>query len=216
MLGDRKVDNMFVSINLFETVSQTDNGSQILLWESRITSDGYRLLFTRIDGIDVRVNSIYDFMLQRPSYSPLEIRHSVSLLWNALSIQAVLVEILILDINDKLAPIHTKLRLETFDKIYATDDAISLTEAIWELHELVGEEADWSLQTCHECIYGWPAFRGPISDRDELRCFRDSPDAFAEREIKRKFASEAAFQAGDYFVNAFHTCAAWSRSSELK
>ena len=78
-----------------------------------------------------------------------------------------------------------------------------------ELDDIIDDVAVWHLKTCHGCKFSRPAFLWPVSDRDELRCYRDAPDALAELRSQGKFASSEALHAGEYFVNAFHRCSAW-------
>jgi hypothetical protein len=83
-----------------------------------------------------------------------------------------------------------------------------LTDAYVELQEITELVARWWLCTCFDCKYSGHARDYCLSDR-EYWCYRDVPDAYAEIAAKGKYASQEARFAGDYFVDAFHTCAAW-------
>lgn len=69
----------------------------------------------------------------------------------------------------------------------------------------------WAIQICHECIYSRPAFRHPVSDRDELRCYRDVPKEIFDRILDKveKHPPLEIEYSGHYFVSAFHMCAGW-------
>jgi hypothetical protein len=204
----------FVAVDNFEAVYRTTNGEQVLRWEMRTKHDWNRVFFTRVNNQDIQVRSLEAFVLLQPDCVALLIPHQVNVLWNNQSIVAELVEIFtpMRNKHESLAPkVWVNLKLTIGDLSYETVKCDSFSEAIWELNELVGLETIWWLQTCHHCKFSYSAFPGPTNDRNDLKCFRDEPKAFAEVQEKGKFASTEALNSGDYFVNVFHTCAAWQQ-----
>lgn len=138
----------------------------------------------------------------------LSIPHTLYVLWNSVPKAAELVETFV---PAPASPsfVNVKLSLVVDGNVYETEACDTLTDAIWELDEAIGEEIEWLLQTCYDCLYSRPAFLTPVSDRDHMRCYRDVPEAFAEVRRQGKNASAEALHSGHYFVNVFHTCAAW-------
>jgi hypothetical protein len=199
----------FVAVSAFEAIYRTEQDEQTLIWESRISPDRKATLFTRIGNKEIRVGSIHEFVLEDSRCISMTVPHKVRVVWNGSPTAAELLEVFIPAPSDKLAPVHIKVSLTIGDASYESVECDSLTEAVWELDEMIGPTVEWSLQTCFDCIFSWPAFLGPTSERDELRCYRDAPEAFEEIRAKSKFASQKAREAGHYFVNAFHTCAGW-------
>lgn len=208
----------FMAISSFESIYCTTHDKQVLVWEMRTKYQWNRELFTRINGRDVRVQSLQAFILSEPDSVSLTIPHRVNVLWNSKPEVAELLEIYspMKGPHHPLMPkVWMNLKLTVGNMSYETKECDSFTEAIWELSELIGSEITWLLQTCDHCNFSYSAFPGPTSDRDDLRCFRDEPEAFIQMQEKGKFASSEALNSGDYFVNVFHTCAAWHPKRSL-
>ena len=197
----------FSSFNKFWAIHHTERGEQTLLWESRTTTDEKRTLYTILNGQEVHVNSINEFLLTHSKCLSLSIPHDVQVLWNGKSQSAKLTETFSLQSESISVVINLCLVID--NSRYETEECDTLTDAIWELEERIGGGIKWWMQTCYHCLYSRPAFLVPVSDRDEMRCYRDVPDAFEEVKRQGKFASISALQAGHYFVDAFHSCAAW-------
>lgn len=200
----------FVAVRAYEAVYETRESAQSVVIELRAKSDSTHLIFTIIDGTEVRASSIQSLVLKRIDCVSLTLIHQFSVLWNSTVKKAILKEAFIRD-TDISSYVPVKLSLIIDGETYTTIERCdSFTEAMQELHERVGTEIQWRLQTCFDCEFCWSAFLYPTSDRDELRCYRDAPEAFKEIQTKRKFSSQDAIRAGHYFVHALHTCAAWS------
>ena len=199
----------FVAVSAFEAIYRTEQDEQTLIWESRTSPVGKTILFTRIDNNEIRAGSIHEFVFKDSQCISMTVPHMVHVVWNGFPVAAELLEVFVPARSDKLAPVHIKVSLIVGDASYETVECDSLQDAVLELGEMIGPTVRWSLQTCFHCIFSWPAFLGPTSERDELRCYRDAPEAFEEIRTKSKFASQEAREAGHYFVNAFHTCAGW-------
>ena len=197
----------FSSFNKFWAIHCTEQGEQTLLWESRTTTDEKFTLYTVLDGQEVRVNSISEFLFAHPKCLSLSIPHDIQVLWDGKSQSAELTEDF--SLQSEPSSVVIKLCLVIGNSRYETEECDTLTDAIWELGEIIDGDIKWWVQTCYHCIYSRPAFLVPMSDRDELRCYRDVPDAFEEVKHRGKFADASALHAGHYFVNAFHSCAAW-------
>lgn len=204
----------FMAISNFEAIYCTTQHKQLLVWEMRTKYQWNIEFFTRINGRDVRVKSLQDFILSEPDAVSLAIPHRVNVLWNNKPEVAELLEIytpMKVPHHPLMPKVWMNLKLTVGNMSYETTECDHFTEAIWELSELIGSETKWVLQTCHSCNFSYPAFPGPVSDRDDLRCFRDEPEAFIQIQEKGKYASLEALNSGDYFVNVFHTCAAWQQ-----
>ncbi|MBN1120794.1 MAG: hypothetical protein JXJ17_06920 [Anaerolineae bacterium] len=200
----------FVSVSFFEAIYETDHAKQVLLWESRTDAQGKTTLFTVLDKQEVRVGSLQEFLLSQRINTTLSIRHSVNIILNSVSKKAELVEYFMTTSETPPHKVQTKLTLVVDDREYKTEECDTLTDAMWELHEIVGEDVEWSLCTCYDCFYCSQAFNSPrYDDRDGYRCYREDQIALNEVRQKHKFASADALLSGHYFVHAFHTCAAW-------
>ena len=200
--------NNFVSVYTFEALVHTEHETQELIWESRIGIDRKRLLFTVMNGIQVRIGSFREFFIRFPESKSLTIKHSVKVLWNGERKQAKLLEILKPQENQMHAPL-VRVELMIAEKKYQVEECPTLTDAIWGLAETIGNDIDWWLMTCHHCIYSYPNFGWETEDRDELQCYRDKPDQFKEIQSKGKASGQGARSGGQYYVNAFHYCAGW-------
>lgn len=204
----------FIATSNFEAKYYSKHGERVLLWEMRTRFPWGREFFARMDGRDIRVRSLQEFMLSESDSISMVVPHHVNILWNGTREVAELSEIFApMDgpLNPLMPKVWTNLRLTVGDMSYETTECDSFSEAIWELRELIGTKANWLLQTCCHCKFSYHAYHGPVNDRDDLRCFRDNPEAFAEIQKKGKFASIEALNSGDYFVNVFHSCAGWQR-----
>jgi len=188
----------------------------MLLIEMRISAEGKILLFTVVNGQQIRSSSIQEFVLSHPDCLSLSIGHSVNILWNKAIERAELYEIYV-PVHSGHNLIRVKVRLIVGNTTHETEACETLTEAVMELKELTSPDAEWWIQTCHHCIYSYPAFLGPgWDDRDQLRCYRDTPDEFVQIHQKgQKFVSSDTMYAGNYFVHAFHTCAAWRKPKAI-
>jgi hypothetical protein len=153
----------------------------------------------------------------RPDWHELVIPHQIEVLWNDESKQAELHEIYASNPQEQIplsmVPVSMRLRLNLEGNVFETGFNSSLQDALEEIRALIGNDNQLWLKTCYECRYVWDAITGPGGDeRDELSCYRDAPAAGAEVRKKGKWASDEATGAGDYFVSAFHRCAAWEPS----
>jgi hypothetical protein len=174
----------------------------------RKRAKGQWIVFTKVGGQLARYDSLQELVLKQPNCRALIISHTLNILWNDTVHKATLYEILSPS-EKKSGLVTVKLRLEVNDKEYETEECDSLTEARRHLVE-ISSPVTFQLQICADCCHSWPAVTGPgWDDRDELACYRDAPDAEAELVEKGKFASDEAAGAGEFFVNAFHSCAAW-------
>jgi hypothetical protein len=200
----------FVGVYVFEAVCETGLGAETLLIESRISASGKLLLFTVVNGQPMRGGSIQDLVLSYPQCLSLSIGHTLHISWNNAHKKAEVYEIYVPS-HSKHNMINMKVRLHIDHMSYETEECETLTEAIGELKTLTGPQIAWWFQTCHHCLYSYPAFRGPgWDDRDHLRCYRDAPNELVQVQQKgQKFVDFDTMYAGSYFVNAFHTCAAW-------
>lgn len=201
----------FVAVSGFEALYKTSQSSQTVIFELRVFRDENLTLFTILDGQEIRETSIHSFVINQAECVSLQIEHPIRILWNGQPEKAALIEEFIRAPLDKSTPIHIRVGLKIGENFFQSDECDTLSDAIKELKEFIGDNTILRLQTCFECIFGWPAFRGPgWDDRNSWRCYRDvPPETFKEVLNKLKFASHEVFFSGHYFVNAFHTCAAW-------
>lgn len=202
------IDQNFVSVSVYNALYETEQGEQEIVLELRVKSDRSKQLFTIIDSQHIYSDSIQALLLARPNCKLISISHSIVLVWNEEKKNATLVEAFCKDKHTSKLCVILKMTCEGLT--YETSECDTLSDAISELHELTGQSITWHLQTCYDCRLSDLAFLGPTDERDELRCYRDAPEALQEEvETKYKFASLEALNSGVYFVSAFHRCAAW-------
>jgi hypothetical protein len=212
----------FVSAAVFEAVYTTARGTQMLLIETRtymkkMNGSQTQSLFTVIDGVAVREQSLYDLVLRDPECQSLSIPHSLGIEWNGATKSALLTEVLVPYHGPKPGrSVSVKLLFSVDNQFFETELNDTLQDAFIELDEQMGSSDALWFKVCYQCHYGYPKLEGPQDERENLQCFRDSPpEHFEEAKRLGKFATAAARQSGDYFVNAFHTCAAWKRHQPL-
>lgn len=208
--GHPPIEN-FVAVQTFEATYHDAVGELRLVVELRQNVKGHLSLFTKLRGQEIRVKSIQEFVKSQPDCISLSIPHHVHIQW-----------------KDKLQPAHLieiysptfgshpftwcNLKLIIDKTSYETEECDSLTEAWWELHEMTQQEdKSWRLITCYDCFFAQAGYLFFGHDeRDQLRCYRDAPAEVAEEVNENpKHAHKEALESGAYFVNAFHTCAAW-------
>ncbi len=206
---------VFVSVNVFHGIYSTQQSEQELLLELRKLPDGKMILFTMLEGQQVHANSIQDFVLSHPSCMSLSIRHAIHILWNDVLKSADIVEVYA-PTNHPLYRVSVELQVRFEDIMHTSGMCDDLYEARRELDEAVGPAVLLWLKRCCDCVYSWPATLGPGWDpRDDLRCYRDAPvNLFQEVRQQGNGARREALFAGNYFVHAFHTCAAWHPQSD--
>ncbi len=198
----------FVSSHVQEAVYRTEHEEQIVLLESRQSPTEEEILFTIINGQEFRASSIHELVYALPSLVSLSLSHSVRLLWNGFIKKAVLVEIFTPSHTQRPPLADLQLRLIIDDKSFQTTACDTLQDAVWELHELIGDEVKWWLYTCYSCQYSGYARDYLVSDR-QYWCYRDVPEAVSEIQAIGRAHRLRARWSGAYFVDAFHTCAAW-------
>jgi len=203
----------FIAARTFTAIYRTRSGEQPLLFEVRRQFEDQLLLFSIINGEAVRMKSVQDFILKRLECLSLSIPHHIPMQWQGVRKQAELVETFSRSENTN-KPILLRLKLTVENKTFEAEGDC-LTEAIFELIEAIGPQIDWYLGTCYHCNYFGAFDAGPgEDDREDLRCYRDAPhEQFLEVKKRAKFASLEAHCSGHYFVDAFHTCPAWTPNS---
>lgn len=206
----------FVSASVFEAEYTTARGTETLLIETRtymkkMNEPRVQLLFTVIDGMAVRAPSLYDLVLRNAECLSLSIPHSVMVEWNNVAKRAVLTEVYVPHHGSKPAR-SIKLLFRVDEQLFETELNDTLQDASEELDEQIGSQDALWFKVCYQCRYAYPKLNGPQDERENFQCYRDSPlEHFEEIKRLKKFASLEALHSGDFFVNAFHTCADWKR-----
>ena len=206
----------FVSASVCQAEYTTIHGTQTLVIETRtymkrINESQTQRLFTMIDEEAVQVPSLIDLVLRDAECSSLSIPHSVVIELNGVTQRAMLTEIYTPHHGDNMNW-SIKLLLAFDKQIFETEQNDCLQDAFVELGELVGSRDALWVKICYQCNYVHVKRSGIQDEREDLQCFRDSPpQLFEEAKRRLKFASAEAWASGDFFVNAFHTCAAWQR-----
>lgn len=200
----------FISFQVYDAIYLTDEGEEHILLEQRQRYDRSFLVYTQIQGREIRANSIHELVISQPDCLSITINHNVPIIWDTISRQVILQETFSPD-PTQVTKIAINLKLIVDDVTYESTENDCVTEAWQELHEEIDPHINWHLKTCLSCNFTRPAFLFPTSDRDEHRCYRDVSEAFTEVQEKSKFASRKARYAGDYFVSAFHRCSAWEK-----
>jgi len=101
-----------------------------------------------------------------------------------------------------------KIRLIRDNLQFESEASDTLTDAICDIQEEVEPDVDLWLMTCFHCKFAGHALNYLVGDR-EFWCYRDAPEAFEDVLKRGKSAKMSSRFAGAFFVNAFHTCAAW-------
>ncbi len=199
----------FAAFHAYEAIYRTAEKEEQILLEVRNFADEKELLFTVIDNQPIRVGSIHELVYSRPELISLSIPHMIRLLWKGEIKKAELIEIFSRSQNTAYPPIASlQLRLNMEGKTYETTICDTLQDAIEELHEMTRAEALWRLHACYSCRFSGHARDYIVSDR-EYWCYRDVPEVVAEIQAKGRNKSGKGRFDGDYFVDAFHVCAAW-------
>ena len=209
MKNDTGLSGEFVSTRVYTAVCQRNGKEELILIESRQSELEKTLVFTVVDGKQIRIGSMLELVQSLPLLESLSMRHIIRVLWNNEFRDAELVETLVPSrVADDTSLPSLKLALVLEGKTYETTLCDVLTDAYIEMHEMTEDVAAWRWCTCFCCRYARHARFYSNSDR-QYWCYRDVPDALAEIEAKGKSASSESRFAGNYYVDAFHTCAAW-------
>ena len=210
----------FVSTTAFSAAYVSSQGEETLCIETRTYLDKLneryvQMLFTKIGGNRVQVPSIQHLILRDKDCLSLSIPHSVVIDWGMDKKQAEVTEVYVP--HHGLTPRWSIGILLSVDGVsYQTGPNETLHEALVELDEQMETQQFLWIRTCYQCNYSFPRLSGIQDDRENLQCFRDSPlEHFEEVKRSKKFASLEALQSGDFFVTAFHTCAAWKRLQSM-
>jgi hypothetical protein len=217
MLTVFEFPDKFMSASSFRAVLRSDDGDESILVEMRKRVDGRWKVFTVVASEIVRASSLQELLLTRPDCYELVIPHEIEVSLNGETKHAQLYEIYARTLQEQvMGRVSIRLRLYIEGSVFETGFNDVLQDALEEIRELIGNGNQLWLRTCHDCRHVWATVNGGGWDeRDELSCYRDAPEAGAEVRKKGKFASKKAIGAGEYYVSAFHSCAAWEPSKTL-
>lgn len=209
----------FVQTSVYEGNVVFQNGKDFkILIESRMTWDAIVVLYTKIGEDTYRVESIEELVSSVPKIKSIEIPHKVYLSIDGEMVVANLTEVFSSGGRGNKKPIIFQVKLIIMEKVYRTSDCETLTDAIWELDEIMSQDLKkgWRLFSCYDCRFSYFARSYLNSDR-MYWCSRDvSTKDLEEIESKGKFASQKSLFAGVYYVDAFHYCAAWTAKKPIK
>jgi hypothetical protein len=201
----------FMSARVFEAAYREGDNEEPLILEQRTRWPIWweLLLFTVISDQPVYANSVQALLLSQPTWESLRIPHEITVLLDGERKAARIHEIFTSNAG------HIEIRLlfavEGEDKVYETAACDTLQEARWELRELVGSSRDLWLQVCSDCTHSTSiSTGGGWDEHEEHGCNRDAHLATRENDLLGGMTHfEGAY---DFFVHAFHTCAAWRSS----
>lgn len=186
----------------------SDEGEEPIVIELRANSLDQFTIFSIVKGKVIRSQHLVDFVGSLPELKFLEIPHQVELLWNEKVLKADLIEVFRSpEQAEEPDSILFGLNLKIGDTTYSTTSCDTLQDAIVELQSMIGEEVSWFLRTCYDCYYSGHARFYATSDR-EYWCYRDV-SGFSEWRSQWKHADTSMRFSGDFYISAFHTCAAW-------
>jgi hypothetical protein len=201
----------FMSARVFEAAYREGENEQSLVLEQRVKWPIWweLLLFTVIGDQPVYANSVQALLLSQPTWESLRIPHNITVLLDGERKAARMHEIF--SSNAGNIEIRLLLAVEGEDKVYETQAFDTLQEARRELDELVGFSRDLWLQVCSECTHSTSiSTGGGWDEHEEHGCNRDAPLATRKNELLGGITHfEGTY---DFFVHAFHTCAAWRPS----
>jgi hypothetical protein len=197
-----------MSTRVFEATYRDGENEQRLVLEQRVKWPIWweLLLFTVIGDQPVYADSVQALLLSQPSWESLRIPHDVTVLLDGERKAARIHEVY--TANAGHIEIRLLLDIEGEDKVYETEPCDSLQDARRELDELIGPSRGLWLQVCRECLHSWEISTGPGWDEhEEHGCNRDALLAPRENDL---LGGVTHFEGRyDFFVHAFHTCAAW-------
>ena len=208
----KEAPRMFMSVRAYRGQYETADGAQPLILEQRLLPDGEMRVFTVLAGQPVRARSIQALMLERPEWVALRLAHTVDVLWKGRRHLAELEEAY-LRAPGFSAHLAVALCLRIGGEVVATELCDTLSEALAELQALGAAGGGYRPVICHSCALSRPSLTAPgWDDRDDHQCFRDTPEAYASIGGDGRPVRGWGLHGGDYFVNAFHTCAAWRQA----
>lgn len=203
--------NRFSSFNLLYANCEVGHQSARISIETRINASGEELFFTKINQVEYIAGSIFELMRKIPSIKSIRIYRNVSALWKEDLTSIELIEAFRLSqALEEETSISYQLYVSIENEKYSTGICETLTDAIWELQEILSPISQFWLCTCFHCFFAHHPLDYMNTDR-LYWCYRDVPEAMSEINAKGKAASPASWFAGTYYVNAFHTCAGWRR-----
>jgi hypothetical protein len=200
---------VFMSASAYRALYETAEGVQPLILEVRLLPDGEVRIFTTLAGQPIRANGFRSLLPDRPECLALRLTHAVEVLWGGQRHLAEVEEAYVRDPGAFLS-VAVTLRLTIGGQVVTTELHDTLADAVSELRELGAAGGGYWLMTCFSCALSRPALPGPgWDDRDDHQCFRDTPEAYSSIGGDGSSSRGWGLARGDYFVSAFHTCAAW-------
>ncbi len=197
------------SFNMWEALYFGEQSCEAITIEMRVTPQN-RLVFAVIDKEPAEARSIQELVAERPDCREISMSHALKLILNGEAKAASLVERFIRD-QTRPGLVGRQLVLTVDERRFESQICNSLTEAMFSLDDMLGSSAKWWLTICFDCRFSREARFVPLDDRDFLVCYRDFPNQLSQieqLEDSRKDATQLS-DGGHFFVNAFHSCAAW-------
>lgn len=196
-----------LSRHYFARVVNGEGTEKIVIEERANALDEFEI-YAIVKGEPIRARFFEEFAASLPGMRRLEIPHRIELVWDGEIRKADFIEVFKRSAEgDGHAMIEFSVVLKVGDNSYATEACDTLQDAIWELEETISHRATWRIRSCYHCFYSGHARFYATSDR-EYWCYRDIPD-FPEWKSDWKGATPSERSSGHFYVNAFHTCAAW-------
>lgn len=200
--------NRFISSRYYRAKYKSDSGEEEIIIEVRANAIDEFKFFSIVMGEKIVASYLMQFAMLLPNLISLEIPHSLQVMWSNNIYEAQLLEIFQVTETDSDSKSCTlRLELKVDQQVFQTEPCDTLQDAVWELDGLIGDQIQWQLRTCFHCYFSGHA-RDYITGDREYWCYRDS-SIYPERRNQWKSVDPKIRFDADFYVNAFHTCAAW-------
>ena len=202
------ISRNFVYFRKYTAILECDDGGSVITIEERGNAYDELTYFAIVGEKAIRSTDFNEFLTLIPGLRRIEIPHNIELVWDDSVVKATLTDVYSKHSSGRLLDSITySARLKVNGRIYATNNCDTLQDAIWELHNQIGDNVQWLLRTCFHCYYSAHARFYSNSDRDYW-CYRDVQE-FSRWKSVWKSAPPSVRFGGAFYASAFHVCDAW-------
>jgi len=176
-----------------------------LIIETRYRPDEGVELFTIYNEVRVRATTLNDLVSKLDGIDEIQIPRKVPIDFGERVVVGRFTEHYRPSRSGNAFAETVKATLQVDTNVWESPWSDFLGDALVELHQL---SPAWRFRTCMTCALA--AQPSPYGNTDrEFWCYRDSPEAIREYEQTGRFSDGPYRFTGNYWVPAFHRCAAW-------